>query len=44
MKVAPEIGTVTALSNNATIFSYPHASLRVDELGNLQIAIGSDRS
>jgi GT2 family glycosyltransferase/glycosyltransferase involved in cell wall biosynthesis len=23
-----EIGTVTAMSNNATIFSYPHASLR----------------
>ncbi len=24
---APDIGTVTALSNNATIFSYPHPSL-----------------
>ncbi|MDE8346537.1 MAG: glycosyltransferase [Acidocella sp.] len=28
----PEIGTVTALSNNATIFSYPHVALRRDEL------------
>ena len=26
-EAAPDIGTVTALSNNATIFSYPHPSL-----------------
>ena len=26
------VGTVTALSNNATLFSYPHPSLIVDEL------------
>ena len=26
---ASDIGTVTAISNNATIFSYPHATLRV---------------
>jgi GT2 family glycosyltransferase/glycosyltransferase involved in cell wall biosynthesis len=32
---SPEIGTATALSNNATIFSYPHASLRVGELGDI---------
>ena len=32
---APEIGTVTALSNNATIFSYPHASLRHPELDDM---------
>ena len=29
---AADIGTVTALSNNATIFSYPHARLRRDAL------------
>ncbi len=28
----PEIGSVTALSNNATIFSYPHAALRQEAL------------
>ncbi len=32
---APEIGTVTPLSNNATIFSYPHASLRLSELSDM---------
>jgi len=32
---APEIGTVTPLSNNATIFSYPHATLRRDELSDM---------
>jgi len=31
----PEIGTVTALSNNATIFSYPHADLRRDRLSDI---------
>jgi GT2 family glycosyltransferase len=33
---SPDIGTVTALSNNATIFSYPHplhASGRLDDIG-----------
>ena len=30
-----EIGTVTAMSNNATIFSYPHASLRRSELKDI---------
>lgn len=29
---APDIGTVTALSNNATIFSYPHPALTTDAL------------
>jgi len=29
------IGTVTAISNNATIFSYPHASLRAAELDDI---------
>jgi GT2 family glycosyltransferase len=33
---SPEIGTVTPLSNNATIFSYPHASLRRDELSDIE--------
>jgi GT2 family glycosyltransferase/glycosyltransferase involved in cell wall biosynthesis len=32
---APDIGTVTAISNNATIFSYPHASLRGDALDDI---------
>jgi GT2 family glycosyltransferase/glycosyltransferase involved in cell wall biosynthesis len=32
---SPDIGTVTALSNNATIFSYPHASLRGDTLDDI---------
>jgi GT2 family glycosyltransferase/glycosyltransferase involved in cell wall biosynthesis len=32
---APDIGTVTAMSNNATIFSYPHASLRRDRLEDI---------
>jgi GT2 family glycosyltransferase/glycosyltransferase involved in cell wall biosynthesis len=31
----PEIGTVTALSNNATIFSYPGIELRQDELPDI---------
>jgi glycosyltransferase involved in cell wall biosynthesis len=31
----PEIGTVTAISNNATIFSYPHATLRKDQLADI---------
>jgi len=31
----PEIGTVTPLSNNATIFSYPHAQLRQNELSDM---------
>jgi GT2 family glycosyltransferase len=31
----PEIGTVTPLSNNATIFSYPHAELRRHELSDV---------
>ena len=30
-----EIGTVTALSNNATVFSYPHAQLRRAELTDI---------
>jgi GT2 family glycosyltransferase/glycosyltransferase involved in cell wall biosynthesis len=29
-----EIGTVTAMSNNATIFTYPHPSLRGDRLAD----------
>ena len=32
---APEIGTVTALSNNATIFSYPHDELRRETLEDI---------
>ena len=32
---APDIGTVTAMSNNATIFSYPNAELRGDMLGDV---------
>src|SRR5579871_1773346 len=32
---APEIGTVTALSNNATIFSYPHAQLKREMLSDI---------
>jgi len=31
----PEIGTVTAISNNATIFSYPNAELRRDALPDI---------
>jgi GT2 family glycosyltransferase len=31
----PEIGTVTALSNNATIFSYPHPELSCDALTDI---------
>ena len=30
-----EIGTVTAMSNNATIFSYPNAALRKDTLADI---------
>ncbi len=32
LQADPRTGTVTALSNNATLFSYPHPSLIVDEL------------
>jgi GT2 family glycosyltransferase/glycosyltransferase involved in cell wall biosynthesis len=32
---APNIGTVTALSTNATIFSYPHVSLRAAALDDI---------
>ncbi len=32
---ADEIGTVTALSSNATIFSYPHIELRAEELPDI---------
>jgi GT2 family glycosyltransferase/glycosyltransferase involved in cell wall biosynthesis len=32
---APDVGTVTAISNNATIFSYPHVSLRTDRLHDI---------
>lgn len=38
---APEIGTVTALSNNATIFSYPHDALcreTLDDIGWAELA------
>ncbi len=31
----PDIGTITAMSNNATIFSYPHPSLRRDWLEDI---------
>lgn len=31
----PEIGTVTAMSSNATIFSYPNAELRKPELADI---------
>nr|AIA87103.1 CAZy families GT2/GT4 protein [uncultured Acetobacter sp.] len=31
----PEIGTVTAMSNNATIFSYPCAELRETSLPDI---------
>ncbi|MDE2238482.1 MAG: glycosyltransferase, partial [Rhodospirillales bacterium] len=31
----PEIGTVTAMSSNATIFSYPNAELREDALADI---------
>jgi GT2 family glycosyltransferase len=31
----PEIGTVTAISNNATIFSYPHTELRQPRLDDI---------
>ncbi len=32
---APEIGTATAISNNATIFSYPHGENPVDALDDI---------
>lgn len=32
---APEIGTVTAMSNNATIFSYPHPALATAGLADI---------
>jgi GT2 family glycosyltransferase/glycosyltransferase involved in cell wall biosynthesis len=32
---APEIGTATAISNNATIFSYPHGESPVDALEDI---------
>ena len=32
----PEIGTITALSNNATIFSYPDSSLRREALDDIE--------
>jgi GT2 family glycosyltransferase/glycosyltransferase involved in cell wall biosynthesis len=32
---SPEIGTVTPLSNNATIFSYPHASVKRSALADI---------
>jgi GT2 family glycosyltransferase/glycosyltransferase involved in cell wall biosynthesis len=35
---ADDIGTVTALSNNATIFSYPHVSLRSETLEDIDWA------
>jgi GT2 family glycosyltransferase/glycosyltransferase involved in cell wall biosynthesis len=35
---APDIGTVTALSNNATIFSYPHPSLPNAALADVEWA------
>jgi GT2 family glycosyltransferase len=31
LEAGPDIGTITALSNNATIFSYPHPSLRAEQ-------------
>jgi GT2 family glycosyltransferase/glycosyltransferase involved in cell wall biosynthesis len=31
----PEVGTITALSNNATIFSYPHTSLPQEALEDI---------
>ncbi len=31
----PDIGTVTAISNNATVFSYPHAELRHPSLNDV---------
>ena len=31
----PDVGTVTAMSNNATIFSYPHATLKGDRLEDI---------
>ena len=34
----PEIGTVTALSNNATIFSYPHPELSCEALEDISWA------
>lgn len=45
----PAIGTVTALSNNATIFSYPHADLACENLSDIswpelaQIALTENR-
>jgi GT2 family glycosyltransferase/glycosyltransferase involved in cell wall biosynthesis len=45
---ASDIGTVTALSNNATIFSYPHISLRSQLLADISweelAAIALDRN
>jgi GT2 family glycosyltransferase len=32
---SPDIGTVTAISNNATIFSYPHTDLRPESLDDI---------
>ena len=34
---APSIGTVTAMSNNATIFSYPHMTRRDETLADIAI-------
>ena len=31
----PDVGTVTAISNNATVFSYPHAELRHPSLNDV---------
>ena len=45
----PGIGTVTAMSNNATIFSYPHPSLPVERLDDIgwdevaEIALAANR-
>jgi GT2 family glycosyltransferase/glycosyltransferase involved in cell wall biosynthesis len=45
----PAIGTVTAMSNNATIFSYPHADLACENLSDItwpelaQIALVENR-
>jgi GT2 family glycosyltransferase/glycosyltransferase involved in cell wall biosynthesis len=46
---SPDIGTVTALSNNATIFSYPHFETRHEKLDDISwaelaaIALASNR-
>jgi GT2 family glycosyltransferase/glycosyltransferase involved in cell wall biosynthesis len=34
-RTCPSIGTVTALSNNATIFSYPHPSLSAESVADI---------